>query len=116
VTVERDLGLRIVVDEWLVRDTPDLSAYVAGLPDASGEFTGTFDQAAAAAYLPEPADLFPVEISTGDGAAPPLVPGGSVLTVTIGKAVFEFGVHHAEIAGPGRSRIWCFQPGRESRR
>jgi hypothetical protein len=131
VAREPDLGLRIVADDWLVRDAPgpiglpvsslaaraagdppDLSSYAGSLPDASGEFTGTFGSAAADPFLPPPGTLFPVDIDTGNGAVPPMAPDGSVLTITIGNDVFEFGVGHTEITGLGRVRIWCRPPGR----
>lgn len=87
--------------------------YVAGLPDASGTFTGTFSSDADVAALGGPPDaLFPVDIDTGDRFSP----GAMVLTelrikVMPGGKVYVFPVARTEMtAGSNRVRLWCRRP------
>jgi len=48
-----------------------ISAYAAGLTEASGTFEGTFDHAAYEALEASVPDTFPIEISTGGKPVPP---------------------------------------------
>lgn len=105
--------LRIVVDDWahpqdawimplpVLPDTPDLSGLLGGLPDASGEFTGTFDSGGPA--------LVPVELS-GLPPGMPVPAGGMTLTFACGSVRTDFLVVRTEVTGPGAVRVWCRYP------
>lgn len=106
---EEEHGWIIPVSSHMVRDTPDLSRYVTGLPDASGNFSGTYDAAVAAPVIGKIPDLIPVEVDTGSrpnlmATAPP----GSVLTFVIGDRTFRMTVHRVELLGGNRVRalVW----------
>lgn len=107
--VQEQGGWVIPVSSHMVRDTPDLSRYVTGLPDASGSFSGTYDAAVAAPVLGPLPDLLPVEVDTG--SRPNLMataPAGSVLTFVIGDRTFRMTVHRVERLGGNRVRalVW----------
>lgn len=89
-------------------------AFVDGLPEASGTFTGTLGPDADVTSLTGPApDLLPVEIDTYDqpnlaaGAGP-----GQTLTVRIGDREWAFPVDHTEVLGGNRVRVWVRRPAR----
>lgn len=89
--------------------------YVAGLPDASGEFTGTFDLGTPPAEMFTDDQLFPVEVDTYDepNGAADLLPGQS-LVITVNDEVYTFPVDHTELLGGNRVRVWCRRPRRAS--
>ncbi len=95
----------MTADDERIRD------YVAGLPDASGTFTGTLFPWAAEALAGEVPDLFPVEIDTYDkpnsaaGAVPPMV-----LAIRSGDQEWTLPVDHTEPLGGNRVRVWVRRP------
>lgn len=108
-----------VRDDWVIpvspqvaRTTPDLSRYVAGLPDASGEFTGFYDTAVpdlSRYVVAPPSDLIPVEIDTH--ARPNLLAtatSGAVITFGIAGREFRMTVHRVERLGGNKVRalVW----------
>ena len=108
---EHESRLRIVLDDWVRDDWQDRAAsYVAGLPDASGTFSGTFDSAVMVQYWPQP-DLLPVEVDTGDRPNPlaTALPGNT-LAVSSGGRTWRFVIDYAEHLSGNRWRAWCERP------
>jgi hypothetical protein len=100
----------------MTMDDERVREYVAGLPDVSGTFTGTYssDVDLTALLGPVP-DLMPIEIDTGDlpnpAAVPELIDGlswGAVpdLTVRIGERTWTLPVDHVDQLGGNRVRVW----------
>jgi hypothetical protein len=102
-------GRVMLVPSHLLRDTPDLSQYVASLPDASGEFTGFYDEAVAAQVLGPLPDLISVEVDThGRPNLLATAPAGAVLTFEIAGMKFRMTIHKVEPLGGSRVRalVW----------
>jgi hypothetical protein len=92
----------------------DISAYVTGLPEASGTFEGTYGQAAYEALEASVPELMPVEISTGDQPLPPGVIFMTELTIRIGERNWTLPVHHTELfPGSSRAVVWVRRPREE---
>ena len=90
----------------------DEHEYVAGLREASGTFSGTYDPDVLAGFLDAVPDLVPVEIDTHDRPNPAAdAPPGAVLTATIGGKRWTFPVDHAEPLGGNRVRVWATRSG-----
>jgi hypothetical protein len=93
----------------------DPRAYVAGLAEASGTFSGTYDadSVPVRALLDAVPALMPVEIDTGDQPLPALegLLPGAVLTVTMDGRTWKLPVDHAEVLAPDRVRIWVTRGG-----
>jgi hypothetical protein len=83
--------------------------YVAGLPDASGTFTGTFDPDAAAELLGPVPDLLPIEIDTG-GQPNPAAGFASTLTIRSGGDEWNLPVDHVEQISGNQVRVWVRRP------
>jgi hypothetical protein len=85
--------------------------YVAGLPDVSGTFTGTFDltEVDLDALLGPVPDLMPIEVDTGDQPNPA---AGflTVLTFKIGDDEWTLPVDHVDLLGGNRARVWVRRP------
>ena len=86
--------------------------YVAGLPEASGTFTGTYSPDVDVAALPGPVpDLMPVVIDTFDQPNPPgQYREGETLRITSGDRQWAFPIDHAEPLGDNRVRVWVRRP------
>jgi hypothetical protein len=86
----------------------DISAYVAGLREASGTFEGTFDQAAYEALGASVPELMPVEISTGGEPLPPEIIFMTQLTIRVeGGQSWTLPVDHVELfPGSSRAVVW----------
>ena len=94
-------------------DSPD-AAYVAGLLEASGTFTGTFSPDELTGLLdPEPR-LVPIEIDTGDRPNPAALPMTTFVIKINGTGDrYELAVSHTELLGSNRVRVWVRWPGQE---
>ncbi len=89
--------------------------YVAGLPEASGTFTGTFspDVDVTALLGPVP-DLMPIEIGTFDQPNPlHQYREGEMLRITSGDRKWAFPIDHAEPLEDNRVRVWVRRPAAE---
>ena len=98
--------------------TDPVKAYVAGLPEASGTFTGTYnpDNLAVVKLLGSTADLLPVEISTGDQPNPAALPLTEI-TIRIDDQAWTLPVDHVDLLpGGNRVRVWVRRPGTWSTR
>ena len=88
-------------------DDERIREYVAGLPDASGTFTGTYSPDIDVSVLlgADLDDLMPVEIDTGDEPNPyaGLV---TVLRVSTGERAWTLPVDHVDLLGGNRVRVW----------
>lgn len=93
------------MDDERVRD------YVAGLPEASGTFTGTFDpEQVDLDALPGPVpDLLPIEIDTGDEPNPAAMPV-TTFTVRAGDDAWTLPADHVDLLGGNRVRVWVRRP------
>jgi hypothetical protein len=95
----------------MTMDDERIREYVAGLPDASGTFTGTFDPAQVdldALFGPVP-DLMPITVDTGDEPNPA---AGflTVLTFKIGDDEWTLPVDHVDLLGGNRATVWVRRP------
>ncbi len=89
------------MDDERIRD------YVAGLPEASGTFTGTYSPDTDVSVLlgADLDDLMPVEIDTGDEPNPAALLA-TTLTVRIGEQAWTLPVDHVDLLGSNRVRLW----------
>jgi hypothetical protein len=94
----------MTMDDERIRD------YVAGLPEVSGTFTGTYssDVDVTALLGPVP-DLMPIEIDTGDEPNP-AADFLTVLTFKIGDDEWTLPVDHVDLLGGNRARVWVRRP------
>jgi hypothetical protein len=96
--------IRVALDDERVR------AYVGGLPEISGTFTGTFSDDADLDELSGPVpDLMPIEIDTGDRPNPAALPMTG-FTVRIGDDAWTMPVDHVDLLGGNRVRVWVRRP------
>lgn len=91
-------------------DDGRIREYVAGLPDASGTFTGTYssdvDLTALFGSVP---DLMPIEIDTG-GQPNPAALLATTLTVKIGDREWVLPIAYRDLLGGNRIRVWVERP------
>lgn len=92
------------MDDERIRD------YMAGLPDASGTFTGTYssDVDVTALLGPVP-DLMPIEVDTGDQPNPAALPA-TTFKIKVGDDEWELPVDHVDLLGRNRVRVWVRRP------
>lgn len=96
--------------EAMSGDYERIREFIATLPDASGTFSGTFStDTDMAAVLPDPPDLFPVEVDTGDEPNPAAAFISS-LTISTGDRQWTLPVDHADLLGGNRVRLWVRRP------
>jgi len=93
----------------MTADDERIHSYVAGLPEASGTFTGTYDLELLDALSPDAPALLPFLIDTGDEPNPAAT-FISVLTVRSGEKTWEMPVHHVDLLGGNRVRVWVRRP------
>lgn len=95
----------MTVDDERIRE------YVAGLPDASGTFTGTFDPAEVDldALLGPVPDLMPITVDTGDQPNPAAIPM-TMFKIKIGDGEWELPVDHVDLLGGNRVTVWVRRP------
>jgi hypothetical protein len=94
----------------MTMDDERIREYVAGLPDASGTFTGTFSSDADVTELFGPVpDLMPIEIDTGDEPNPAAMPM-TTFTVRVGNDAWTLPVDHVDLLGSNRVRVWVRRP------
>jgi hypothetical protein len=94
----------MTMDDERIRD------YVAGLPEASGTFTGTYSSDADVSALLGPVpDLMPVEIDTGDQPNPAATMM-TALTIRDGERSWTLPVDHVDLLGGNRVRVWVRRP------
>jgi len=92
-------------------DDDRVREYVAGLPDASGTFTGTFDPAEVdldALTVPVP-DLMPITVDTGDQPNPAAT-FMTTFKIKIGDDEWELPVDHVDLLGSNRVTVWVRRP------
>jgi hypothetical protein len=94
----------------MTMDDERVREYVAGLPDASGTFTGTYssDVGVSALLGPVP-DLMPIEVDTGDQPNPAAFPM-TTFTVRVGDREWVLPVDHVDLLGSNRVRVWVRRP------
>lgn len=101
--------LVVVPYDWARSAPPepfDPAAYAAALPDASGEFTGTFDSDLVRELF-EPPEFFAVEIDTRD--QPNALAGaqaGFVITLDTWGSTITMTVDHVEVLDGNLVRAW----------
>jgi hypothetical protein len=92
-------------------DGEPVRGYVAGLPEASGTFTGTFsDDTVITELLGSIPDVFPIEIDTGYRPNP-LTAFLTTIVIRAGDETWELPVDHVDLPGGNRVRVWVRRPG-----
>jgi hypothetical protein len=86
--------------------TDPAGAYVRGLPEASGTFTGVYDPD----IISSPTgDLIPFEFDTGARFNPAAIPMTAFI-IEMGDQRWELPVDHVDLMGSNRVRIWVRRP------
>ena len=89
-------------------------AYVRGLPEASGTFTGTFDSAGYAAFASQVPELMAIDIDTGDQTNPAIA-FLTEFTIRYEDQEWVLPVDHVDLSpGSNKVRVWVRRPERET--